>query len=218
MKKILLLSPHTDDIELGAGGLLLKLLRNPEITIHWVVFSTAKQSVPDGMESDTLLLEFHQVCERLKLSKDSFEVLDIPVRNFGLHRQEILDHLISIRNRFNPDLVIGPSTFDLHQDHTVIANEMVRAFKNTSSIITYELPWNNSNFRSDLFIGLDEDEISQKIDILKCYTSQIVKNRPYFDEDFVRSWAKYRGIQCSENFAECYSVIRIRDNFSLDKL
>ena len=103
----------------------------------------------------------------------------------AIYRQEILEHLVSVRNRLNPDLVIGPSVNDVHQDHQVISMEMIRAFKNSSSIISYELPWNNTKFVTNFFVELGERHLSKKVSVLGNYTSQIKLNRSYFTSDFV---------------------------------
>ena len=39
-----------------------------------------------------------------------------------------------------------PSESDVHQDHQTIYNESIRAFK-FSSILGYEMPWNNRFFK-----------------------------------------------------------------------
>ena len=113
-----------------------------------------------------------------------------------------------IRKEFCPELVIGPSLNDFHQDHQVIANEMVRAFKSTSSVISYELPWNHVTFNTQLFIKLTEANIKNKWALLKRYNSQIIKGKSYFSEDFIFGLAKTRGVQCGSEYAEAFEVVR----------
>ena len=194
--KYLLLAPHTDDIELGCGGTVLKLLEEGN-EVHWVVFSTAEDSVPPGMPLDTLKKEFLSV-----------EICSYPVRNFDLHRQEILEKLVSIRREIKPDVVIGPSLHDVHQDHQVIANEMVRAFKTSASILCYELPWNHTEFENQCFSKLRPDIMEGKIQLLANYQSQTALNRSYFSAEFIKGWAKMRGIQCNTEYAESFEIVR----------
>ena len=80
---------------------------------------------------------------------------DDKIRNFPEHRQQILDKLISVRNIFNPDIVFCPSSFDTHQDHETVRNESFRSFKNCT-MFGYEMPWNNLQFKNDLFVELDK--------------------------------------------------------------
>ena len=207
MKRILILSPHTDDAELGCGGSVSRFIEEGN-DIFWIVFSTAEESLPDGMSKDTLKKEFIEVARKLELSKNQYIINNYSVRRLPEKRQEILEQLIQIRSNFKPDLVIGPSLNDFHQDHAVVANEMIRAFKTTSSIICYELPWNHITFNTQLFIKLDKRFVEKKIEILKSYQSQIMKKREYFSSEFVEGIAKVRGTQVDAGYAESFEVIR----------
>lgn len=203
--KILLLSPHTDDIELGCGGTVCKLLEEGN-EIFWVVFSTAEKSVKN-MPKDILKKEFMCVTEELGLPKESYLIFPYEVRKLETVRQDILDELIKIRDHYKPDIVFTPSLGDFHQDHQIIVSETVRAFKTTSAIISYELPWNYINFSTQLFSKLTKEHIDKKWKLLQCYKSQIA-NKPYFDKDFIYGSAKVRGVQCNAEYAEAFEVIR----------
>jgi len=205
--KILFLSPHTDDVELGAGGTLVKSLELGH-EILWVVFSTAEDSLPDNMPKDALKKEFLKVISDLGLKEEDYQIMNFRVRRLHEYRQEILEELVKIRKDFGPELVIGPSLNDYHQDHQVVAWEMTRAFKNTSSIIAYELPWNHVAFNTQMFVKLEEKHIKKKVELLKNYRSQQILNRPYFSEDFIFGWARMRGVQVRAEFAEAFEVIR----------
>ncbi|KAA0210340.1 PIG-L family deacetylase [Ignavibacteria bacterium CHB1] len=206
--RVLILSPHTDDAELGCGGYITKLISENK-TLLWVVFSTAEESLPDNLPPDTLVKEFEAVMKSLNLKKDQYRVYNFKVRQLPDNRQEILEILNNLKNEFHPSLVIGPSLNDYHQDHAVIANEMVRAFKTTSSIISYELPWNHLEFRSQFFVKLDEENMIKKISLLNKYQSQMYIKRHYFTEDFIRGLALTRGAQINHKYAEAFDVIRM---------
>ena len=205
--KILILSPHADDAELGAGGGIAKFIESGD-EIFWVVFSTAEESLPAGFPEDTLRTEFTNVASGLGLKEPNYKIFSFSVRRLHEHRQEILDDLVSIREERKPDLVIGPSLNDFHQDHQVVANEMVRAFKTSASIICYELPWNHINFSTQLFIKLNSSHIAKKCEMLRNYHSQLEKNPPYFAAEFVAGLARVRGIQCNAECAEAFEVVR----------
>ena len=172
------------------------------------MFSTAEESLPEALPKDTLKKEFFGVMKALNMRGGNYKLFNFRVRNLDKHRQEILEELINIRDDFKPQLVIGPSLNDFHQDHQVIANEMIRAFKTTSSIICYELPWNHMTFNTQLFIKLRKSHISKKYEMLKNYKSQLTKERAYFSEEFVYGLAKIRGVQCNSEYAEAFEVIR----------
>jgi len=206
-KKILILSPHTDDAELGCGGTIIKNIEQGN-EILWLVFSSAEESVPENLPKDTIKNEFLNVCQKLELNSNQFKIYNYGVRRLPEFRQEILEILVKIKNEFAPHLVIGPSLNDYHQDHLVVANEMIRAFKGTSSIISYELPWNHVTFSNQMFIKLDKNHIDMKFDLLSSYKSQVIKNRSYFSKEFIYGLAKTRGIQINTAYAEAFEVIR----------
>ena len=126
------------------------------------------------------------------------------------HRQEVLDELVKIRKEFRPDLVIGPSLNDFHQDHSVVSKEMIRAFKTSSSIICYELPWNHIKFDTQMFIELKFEDIECKLQMMSHYKSQMEVERHYFTEDFIKGIACTRGTQIGKKYAEAFEVIRWR--------
>lgn len=205
--RVLILSPHTDDAELGCGGTIVKFKEEGH-EIFWIVFSTASESLPKNLPSDTLKREYLGVIHQIGLNESNCKIFDFKVRYLHTKRQEILEDLISVRSTFSPDLVIGPSINDFHQDHQVVAGEMIRAFKTTSSIISYELPWNHITFNTELFIRLNKEEITEKCSLLKNYKSQITKGRAYFSEEYLLGLAKVRGVQCNTDYAEAFEVIR----------
>lgn len=206
-KNVLILSPHTDDAELGCGATIVRLLEEGA-NIMWLVFSTAEESLPKDLPKDTLKREFEQVAVNLGLDEKQYRIRDFRVRYLHEKRQDVLELLVATRDEFHPDLVIGPSLNDFHQDHTVVANEMVRAFKSKTSIICYELPWNTVSFNTQLFFPVTEQQMQRKCELLQSYRSQTEKGRPYFSETFVKGLARTRGVQVSAEYAEAFEVVR----------
>ncbi|NMC38294.1 MAG: PIG-L family deacetylase [Bacteroidales bacterium] len=204
MKNILVLAPHTDDGELGAGGAISYFLEQ-KAKVYYAAFSTAKDSVPKGMQGDILKTEVRKATRRLGIDEKNLIIYDYQVRKLNYFRQEILEEMIKLRNKVNFDLVLMPSLNDIHQDHITVSQEGLRAFK-TTSILGYELIWNNLTFNTTCFIRLEERHIENKISALKNYQSQ--KGRDYVSADFIRSLARARGVQIGAEFAEAFEVIR----------
>jgi LmbE family N-acetylglucosaminyl deacetylase len=127
------------------------------------------------------------------------------VRRFPEHRQDILQQIIELRDEIKPDIVFVPSPNDIHQDHQVIAQEGLRAFKR-HTLLGYEEPWNNIIFETRCFIPLREEHIQRKIEALQCYRSQ--GHRTYLDAEFIRSLARTRGTQIEGGYAEAFEVLR----------
>jgi len=138
-KNVLVLAPHTDDGELGAGG-TIDLLIKGGANVYYVAFSTAEESVPKHLPKDTLKTEVKNATLQLGIPASNLYILNYPVRKLNYNRQSILEDLIKIRAERPWSLILLPSLNDIHQDHTVIAQEGLRAFKNTS-ILGYELLW-----------------------------------------------------------------------------
>jgi LmbE family N-acetylglucosaminyl deacetylase len=207
-KKVLILSPHTDDAELGCGGLISRLTHEAS-EILWVVFSTARESVPEGMSENILRDEFLSVVNLLEFKSHQYKIFDFRVRRLMDYRQDVLDILVQIKKEFNPDIVIGPSLNDYHQDHIVVSNEMIRAFKTSASILCYELPWNHLKFENQFFVKINPDELLKKKQMLKLYKSQISIKRKYFSDEFIEGLARTRGAQAGVEFAEAFEVIKL---------
>lgn len=203
-KNILVLAPHTDDGELGAGGSIAKFIEQG-VKVTYAAFSTAEQSVPDGFPKDILKSEVKAATLKLGILPENLLIFDYEVRKLGYARQEILEELINLRKNNSFDLVLLPSLHDIHQDHTTIANEGVRAFKNTT-ILGYELIWNNLTFNTQCFIHLEKKHVEQKKAALKEYKSQ--GTRDYLSGEFIESLAKARGVQIGAKYAEAFEVVR----------
>ncbi|MFY0640144.1 MAG: PIG-L family deacetylase [Bermanella sp.] len=201
---VLVLAPHTDDGELGAGAFISKLIEQGA-KVTYVAFSTAEESVPDHLPKDILRIEVRAATKKLGILEDNLIVFNYPVRKLNYARQEILESLIKIRKDNDYDLVLMPSLKDIHQDHATIAQEGLRAFKNTS-ILGYELIWNNLSFDTTCFVKVKREHVEAKYSALQCYESQA--GRDYMSHEFIFSLAKTRGVQIGSEYAESFEVVR----------
>jgi LmbE family N-acetylglucosaminyl deacetylase len=209
LQKVLILSPHTDDAELGAGGTIARFLDDAK-DIVYIAFSGCETSVPDGMARDTLRKECLNSTREIGLSPEYVKILDYQVRLFPEHRQEILEDMIRLKHEYQPDLVLIPSSNDMHQDHSTIYWEALRAFKKEASIWGYEHPWNNLTFSTDIFVRLTEPQVERKIKALQAYESQITfSQKSYFDETNLRSLIYARGSQVDSRYAEAFELVRL---------
>jgi LmbE family N-acetylglucosaminyl deacetylase len=204
-KKVLVLAPHTDDGELGAGGTINKLIESGA-EVFYAAFSTAEQSVPEGFPKDILKTEVKNATQKLGIKEENLFVYNYEVRKLNYVRQAILEDLIALRKKVSPDLIFLPSLHDIHQDHTTVAQEGLRAFKQ-KSILGYELIWNNLTFSTSCFVQLEHRHILKKCEALSEYSSQ--KHRDYLSEEFITSLARTRGVQIGCKYAEAFEVIRL---------
>ncbi|MBQ04537.1 LmbE family protein [Candidatus Bathyarchaeota archaeon] len=204
-KTVLALSPHTDDVELGAGGTLARWIEEGK-EVFYVAFSIAEKSVPEGFPQNILEKECRQATKSLGLKGNDISIYKFPVRDFPKFRQEILEIMVSLRDKLEPDLVLVPSLRDIHQDHRIIAEEGRRVFKYTN-LLAYELPWNLFSFEASCLIALQRRHVDKKVEAIKCYQSQ--KHRNYTGEEFLSGWVRSRGIQIHTEYAEAFDVMRL---------
>jgi N-acetylglucosamine malate deacetylase 1 len=202
--KILIISPHTDDGEFGCGGSINKFIEMGS-EVFYVAFSIVKEGITEEYPSDILSVEVVEATNRLGIPRENLIIYDFVNRQFDKDRQKILDKLIELRNTIKPDLIFVPSSFDSHQDHVVINTECFRAFKR-SAMFGYELPWNNIDFKTHMFIPLSKKNIETKLCSLRAYNSQ--QHRIYMDKEFIAGLAKVRGVQAGLEYAEAFEVIR----------
>ena len=202
--RILVLGPHTDDGEFGCGGTIARFVEDKK-DVFYATFSCAEESVPEGLPKDILLTEVKNSSAVLGIRESNLLIYRYPVRKFAQYRQEILDDLVNLNRELKPELVLMPAQFDLHQDHLTIANEGIRAFK-FSSMLGYEMPWNNISFTHNCFVSLEDKHIEKKLESVKCYRSQT--GRKYANPDFIRGQAITRGVQCGVTLAEAFNVKR----------
>lgn len=191
-------------MELGGGGTLMKFFEEGH-NIKVVVLSKGSAVIQDEKES-MLEREFKNTMKEVGI--DNYDIFNFKIRELSYSRQEILENLIKIKELFSPNLIVGPSLNDFHQDHQTVASEMVRAFKTSASIICYEMPWNHISFNTQLFVRLEKRHIERKLSLLKHYKSQLKMKRPYFSPEFIYGLAKTRGVQCNSEYAEAFEVLR----------
>lgn len=196
---VLVLAPHTDDAEIGCGGTLSRYLAEGH-KVKVVVFSLINPSIkPDWILKE----EFLESMQRMEIT--DHHCYNFPMRRLDSVRQDILEELVTIRNGNDFDMVFLPSSNDLHQDHTVISNEGIRAFKDITTL-GYELPWNNLRFNTQSFVTLKSWHVNKKIMALGSYKTQ--KDKKYMHPDFIKGLAIARGGQIGVDFAEAFEVIR----------
>jgi N-acetylglucosamine malate deacetylase 1 len=203
--RALVLAPHTDDGEFGCGGTMARLVE-AGCDVRYVAFSIATRSLPEGFAPDTLAREVREATAELGIPEANLTVHDFDVRTFPSRRQEILELLVTLWEEWRPDVVFQPSHHDVHQDHQTIAQEGLRAFKRTT-ILGYEIPWNNFDFSYGAYIALEQRHVERKVAAVRRYASQ--QHRRYADEEYVWNLARVHGTNVNRDFAEVFQVYRI---------
>jgi N-acetylglucosamine malate deacetylase 1 len=205
VKRALVLAPHTDDGEFGCGGTMARLV-DAGCEVRYVAFSIATRSLPEGFPPDTLAKEVRAATTELGIPPEHLVVHDFDVRTFPEHRQDILEQLVATWEEYKPDVVFQPSLHDVHQDHKTIAEEGLRAFKRTT-ILGYEIPWNNFDFSYQWYVSLGKPHIERKVAALQHYASQ--QHRRYANPEYVWNVARTHGINVNKEYAEVFQVYRV---------
>ena len=197
---VLAIAPHIDDVELGAGGTIHKLMENQN-TVYYVGLSQ-----PPDIDRTEFMEEFRASRSRLGIPEENLILRNYDPRNLFDSRTDILQLFFDLNSRLKPDLVLIPNSKDIHQSHEVVHAEARRAFKYLT-ILGYELPWNSMEFSMDVFITLSENNVKAKVEAINCYRTQ--KHRMFFSNDIVGDLAHVRGKQIGHNYAECFELIRM---------
>ena len=203
-RRALVLAPHTDDGELGCGGTIARLVE-AGAEVHYMAFSSASRSLPEGFPADTLVHEVRAATAELGIPENALVVHDFEVRTFPTLRQEILEILVAASAELTPDLVLMPSLGDIHQDHETIAREGMRAFKRTT-LLGYEIPWNCFQFNRQAYVPLEPRHLERKLAAVRHYASQ--QHRNYANEEYIQNLARTHGIECGRELAEVFEVYR----------
>lgn len=195
---ILAISPHTDDVELGAGASVVRWLEEGH-----TIISLALSTGLAGMGSNA---DEHRAALGV-LGIKCYVLQEFGCTRFFERRADILNFLIKFRGRYDPfDLVLVPNSGNVHEDHVVITTEAVRAFR-TSSIIGYEMPWGDIGpFKAQMFVKVEVPHLMTKVQAINCYESQRV--RRYTDMAVISAQATLRGAQVDTAYAEAFEVIR----------
>lgn len=203
-QRVLVLSPHTDDAELAAGGFIHRLTSEQKL-VSVVHFSDTANI--NGIEHGRKLrAEAVMGARALGILEQNVIFADFLTRNFMSQRQEILDFMIRQRNDFQPDLVLCPGLWDKHQDHEVIRNETVRAFK-TQTILGFDTYWNQRWQDTTAVVELRSSDIKAKVTSVKAYASQ--KENRYMHPKAILGQARMRGVSRGFEFAEAFHVLQL---------
>jgi len=195
---ILCLGAHSDDIEIGCGGTILKLLKgNRNLVFHWAVFSANEKRKEEALASALALL---------KPAKKA-EVIIHPFRDgyFPYAGAEIKDAFESLKKSFSPDLIFAPRRNDLHQDHRLVSELTWNTFRD-HMILEYEIVKYDGDLASpNVFVHLEKGICREKArHIAGHFVSQ--SGNHWFDEETFLSLLRLRGVESNSptGYAEAF--------------
>lgn len=202
--KVLCLGAHCDDIEIGCGGTILRLIQEhiDNIVIHWVVYSSRPDREREAVKSAQAFLK--------RTKHQTIVVHHFPDSFFPYSGAEIKKSLHQLSREFSPDLIFTHCRHDLHQDHRLISELTWNAFRD-HLILEYEIPKYDGDLSTrNLFVPLTMSICRKKTSmILNFFKSQ--RDKGWFTEATFTSLLRLRGIECnsSSGYAEGFYCRKI---------
>lgn len=194
---VLCLGAHSDDIEIGCGGTILRLLEeHPDAEVHWVVFSATGVRGSEAQEAARLFVGPKALRGlQLKTFPDGF----MPF--VGAEVKGVFEDLKSI----SPDLIFTHNKKDAHQDHRLLAELTWNTFRD-HLILEYEIPkYDGDMGQPNFFVALETRVYQRKIQhLMDAFKSQ--RSKRWFEENTFLSLLRLRGMECNapSGYAEAF--------------
>lgn len=201
--KILCFGAHSDDIEIGCGGTVLKLLdQMPDVEIWWVVLGgVGKRGVEAAESADIFLAAARHKNVIVKEFRDGF---------FPYIGAEIKVLFEEIKQEYSPDLILTHYRKDLHQDHRTISDLTWNTFRD-HLILEYEiLKYDGDIGTPNYFVQLSAAHCNKKVkNLMACFSTQ--RDKKWFTEDTFFSLMRLRGVESNapEKYAEAFYCRKI---------
>jgi LmbE family N-acetylglucosaminyl deacetylase len=203
VQKVLALGAHSDDIEIGCGGTVLRLIQErPDLDVTWVVFCSNPERAREAQASaEQFLAGASKRRIVVKSHRDGF----LPAE-----WARVKEGFEELKHQVSPDLILTHHREDLHQDHRVISELTWNTWRN-HLVWEFEIPKYDGDFGTpNLFVPLSAATLERKIDlVLKAFPTQAGKS--WFSADLFRAVARIRGMECQaeERLAEAFYVRKL---------
>jgi len=185
--RILCLGAHSDDIEIGCGGTMLRLAAEyPDLSVYWVVLGASPTRAEEAVASAKVLLS--SAAEKtiiVKQFRDGF---------FPYVGAEIKEFFEALKQEYSPDVIFTHYRHDLHQDHRVISDLTWNTFRD-HLILEYEIPKYDGDLGSPNFFSLLSEQVGQRKVSHILSTFQTQADRFWFTEDTFLGLLRLRGVE-----------------------
>ena len=198
LASVLCLGAHSDDIEIGCGGTILRLLEsNPALEVRWVVFSGEPEREAEAQSS---ALAFLGRGANVRIEVEAFRE-----RYFPYVATELKERFDAFGSEAAPDAVFTHYGADLHQDHRLLSELTYQAFRD-QLIFEYEIPKLDGDLgRPNVYVPLEPGHVDRKVTtILDSFVSQ--RTKPWFTEETFRGLMRLRGVEAvaASGYAEAF--------------
>jgi LmbE family N-acetylglucosaminyl deacetylase len=198
---ILALGAHCDDVEIGAGGTLLKIFEEYKInSVKWVIFASNELRKKEATDSAKMFLE----------GLDNTEIIIHSYRDGFLpfNATEVKEAFEAIKRDFNPDVVFTHYRNDRHQDHRLVSDLTWNTWRN-HQILEYEIPKYDGDLGiPNFYVPLESKYIDKRNEILmKAFASQ--REKHWFDDDTFKALPRLRGMESATTYAEAFYARKV---------
>jgi LmbE family N-acetylglucosaminyl deacetylase len=196
--QILCLGSHSDDIEIGCGGTILRLAEQfPGSLFHWVVFSAEGVRSAEAQRAAELFVDRSRLQgPLLKTFRDGF----LPFQG-----AELKDVFEDLKKTVSPDLILTHYRDDAHQDHRLLCELTWNTFRN-HLILEYEIPKYDGDLgRPNVFVPLEREVCQKKVNyLMEAFQSQ--RSKHWFQEETFLGLMRLRGMECNapSGYAEAF--------------
>lgn len=204
-KNVVVFGAHPDDFEVGCSGTILKYIDTINLKIY-----VMSDRYEDGKLRN--LKEKEKSFKILGLDKIPCTVYDIPTRIFHDFRSKIRNILYDIATKTDVDVVFTPPIHDIHQDHIVLADEVIRLFRE-KTIFGYEVIRSGYDFMPNMHVKLPVELVNLKIKASQSYKSQWSTTKSggyYFSKEVMKGLMRARGAQFGVEYAEAFEVYHLK--------
>jgi LmbE family N-acetylglucosaminyl deacetylase len=195
--KVLCLGSHSDDIEIGCGGTILRLLSaHPNLEVVWVVLSSNKEREQEARQSGELFLQ--------PAKKKEIVIKDFRDGFFPFDGAEIKNFLEGLK-RVSPDLIFTHNRNDAHQDHRLVEQMTWNTFRN-HLILEYEIPkYDGDMGQPNFFVPLEQEIYQKKVHYLM-QAFQTQRSKLWFEPETFLALMRLRGMECvaPSGYAEAF--------------
>ena len=200
--RVLALGAHADDIEIGAGGLLIELAAGrPGLEVDWVVLSGDEERAAEARASAAGLLG-----DGVHLNLELYAYRE----RFFPQLTELKERFDDLAGRLDPDVVIAPRLEDRHQDHRTVAEYVWQSFRD-HLVLEYEVPKYEGDLgHPNVYVPISAATADRKIEhILASYPSQA--DRRWFSDGTFRAVLRLRGVEsnASSGYAEAFTARKV---------
>jgi LmbE family N-acetylglucosaminyl deacetylase len=203
-RRVFFIGAHPDDIEIGAGALIAHIVEQADVLCITLSDNQQNPALTKVVE------EHHRSMAVLGVPAQNVIVGKFETRRFPHFRQEILEYLIELKNRYQPEIVFTHTRADIHQDHAAATEECLRAFRGTT-VLGFDVLRSSYGFFPNFLVEVTEKDVEAKVNALAEYKTYASKY--YFDPAITRATLIRHGALAERPYAEGFDILRVIGKF-----